>query len=377
MARHPHLQRPDDGSRIAALLLLAWLHIAHTVVVAQTAIPPMAAASTATVKSTAPRYGLVIGNSAYREVSFLPNVLNDLDDMCAVLRRLTFQTTCLANLQTREAFIEAIRNHAARVPVGAVSVVHYSGHAVQVGGENYLIPTAVSAADPRGWMAQFISLSELFHAAEQARPGFQLVVLDACRDNPDASQDSRKPTMAAPTPVSERSSSLSAPAPPSSDSNRDGLRLILRTLRSAGRIASYGVAAVRDAPANTLVLFATGAGAPAFDGSGERNGPLTKHVVLQIEQPRQRLEDAVKNVIQGVGDDTERRYQLRQSPALYGTFAGEFCFNGCPVVVTPEQVEMERRRATQLERQRAAEAALELGRAEEQRRRANAVVPTF
>jgi len=82
---------------------------------------------------------------------------------------------------------------------------------------------------------------------------------------------------------------------------------MLAKVRGSARFASYGVAAVRDAPRNTLVLFATGAGAYAFDGDGERNGPLTKHLLAQMQRPQLGIDQAVKNIIQAVGDDLVRQ----------------------------------------------------------------------
>jgi hypothetical protein len=315
------------------------------------------------------KVALVIGNSAYREVASLPNVANDLEDMCMVLRGLGFRATCLADLSTREAFVDAVKAHVGQVPAGASAVLHYSGHAIQVSGENYLIPTGATGTDARGWMAQFVRLSEVFQIAEQARVGFQLIVLDACRDDPDAETTSA----ARASDSAGRGGQVQA----ASAAGRQNLRAMLASVRSTGRLASYGVAAVRDAPSNTLVLFATGAGTQAFDGDGERNGPLTKHLLVQMQRPSLNIDDAVKAIILGVGDDTERRYGRRQSPSLYGTFAGQFCFNGCPVIVTPEQVEAERQRAAQGERERAALQERQRQLEAQRRRRSTAVVPSM
>jgi uncharacterized caspase-like protein len=321
------------------------------------------AASAPTV-TEASRHALVIGNSRYADVSVLPNVANDLEDMCAALRSLRFRTTCLADVPTRKAFVDAVEAFVASAPPGANTVLYFGGHALQVAGENYLIPTQVSSADPRGWLPQFVRLSELFQVAERARAGFQFIVLDACRDDPEAKRVQPAPARAA---------SASSVAARRAEAGRNVMRSMLATVRSSARFASYGIAAVRDAPRNTLVLFATGAGAYAFDGDGERNGPLTKHLLMQMRRPQLHIDQVVKNVIQAVGDDTERRYRRRQSPSLYGTFAGEFCFNGCPQLVSVEQLEEERRGAAErerLERERR-------DREQQRQRRENVIVPTL
>jgi hypothetical protein len=326
--------------------------------------PQAAKANTTPGAPEAPRHALVIGHSRYAEVSVLPNVVNDLRDMCTALHNLRFRTTCIADIPTRKGFMDAVASFVANVPPGASAVLYYGGHAVQVAGENYLIPTGVSAADPKGWMAQFVPLSELFQLTERANAGFQFIVLDACRDDPEGNTGNPPATTTAPA------------APQGSNSGRESMRSMLASVRGMARIASYGIAAVRDAPRNTLVLFATGAGTSAFDGDGERNGPLTKHLLVQMQRPQLNIDQAVKQIIQLVGDDTERRYKQRQSPSLYGTFSGEFCFNGCPQVISVEQLEQERRQqAQQRERERKEQ---ERQRREQERvRRDSSLPPTM
>lgn len=342
--------------RVHALLTCALLAWAAGAAHAQTA--PAGAAEP-------PRHALVIGNSRYSEISVLPNVANDLADMCAALGRLRFRTTCLADLPDRKALMDAVAAFVRGVPAGASALIYYGGHALQVAGENYLIPVKASAADARGWLPQFVRLSELFQATEAARAGFQFIVLDACRDDPEGT--AQRPTPHRPP---ERVSA-------GRDAGMLALRSMLASVRgSTARPASYGIAAVRDAPRNTLVLFATGAGTTAFDGEGERNGPLTKHLLREMQRAQLHIDQVIKNIIQAVGDDTERRYRRRQSPALYGTFSGEFCFNGCPQVVSVEVLEQERRQAA--ERERAERERRERERREQERqRRETTVVPTL
>ena len=302
----------------------------------------------------APRHALVIGNSRYASLSLLPNVANDLSDMCDALKRLRFRTTCLSDIATREQFLAATESFVGSVPAGASALLYYGGHAVQVAGENYLIPTRAGQADPRGWLPQFVRLSEIFQIAERRRAGFRFIVLDACREDPDAASP--------------------APGAPVAKSGSEQLRALMHSVRSGGRFATYGIAAVRDAPPDTLVLFGTAAGSVAFDGAaGERNGALTKQLLLQIQRPRQHIDQVVKNVIQAVGDETERRYRRRQSPALYGTFTGDFCFDGCP-----RQGEDGRPREDERGQEEAGRKASEESRRQSERlRRESVVVPAL
>jgi uncharacterized caspase-like protein len=279
-----------------------------------------------------PRYALVIGQARYAEFSVLPNVPKDLKDMCAALGRLRFKVTCRGDLPTRTAFMAEVESFAAKVPPGSSVLLYYAGHAIQMGGENYLIPTQVSAGDSQGWLQQFVRLSELFAVSDGARASFQIIVLDACRDDPESA-----PRAPAPGTAVAQTTRRSA--------GQATLREVLTDARGGGKSASYGVS-VRDAPRNTLVLYATGAGTSAFDGDSESNGPLTRHLLLQMQRPQLTIYEAINNVIRDVGNDTERRYQKRQEPLIYGSFR-EFCFESCPQMVNMNEIEDQRRKAQQ------------------------------
>jgi len=333
---------------MAAMIATACRHA----LVGLTSLFMLAGSANATEKSAAepPRHALVIGHSRYAEVSSLPSVAHDLADVCESLKALRFTATCVADVPDRAAMLQLMERFVSGVPAGAHVVLYYAGHAVQISGENYLIPTRVSGRDARGWLPQFVGLSELFAFTERARAGFQFIVLDACRDNPEAQR---------------RTAAAGA-------SGQETMRSLLGAVRRGGGVAAtYGISAVRDAPTNTLVLFATGAGTSAFDGNGERNGPLTKQLLLEMQRPQAQVDQAVKRIIQSVGDETERRYGQRQSPSVYGTYAGEFCFNGCPISV--EQLKQDQARAAKEERER-----IERERQQQERKRRDSViVPTL
>jgi hypothetical protein len=258
----------------------------------------------------AARHALVIGNSNYAFVPALPNVNNDRADMCKALVQLRFKVTCLQDLSTREELLSAVENFVSTTPPGAMVMLYYGGHAIQVAGENYLIPTQISKGDS---LHQFVRLSEIFDITEQRQSGFRFIVLDACRNDPDA-----------PIPASMIAGTSQA-------TGVRNLRALMQSVRGGGRYAAtYGIAAIRDAPASTTVLFGTGAGSVAFDDSdNQRNGPLTKHLLSEIQVDRQSITQAIENVIRRVGEETERLYMKRQSAVMYGTPGSSFCFVGC------------------------------------------------
>jgi uncharacterized caspase-like protein len=249
------------------------------------------------------RVALVIGNSAYENVPALANPANDVADMCAKLKKLAFSTQCYTNLRDRTEFDTRVREYVDRLSAGAAGVFYYSGHGVQAGNANFLIPTQVrirSGDDPLGAL---YSVDDLFERLREKPVFFQLVILDACRTELFTTRSGRGTDLAA------RSA-------------------LLRSLDTVAH-ASSGLAPIRDAPPATIVLYATASKGAAFDGEG-RNGPLTKHILMHIGTRGILVEEFIKQVISGVETETLRDYHKRQTPFNYGSFGGKFCFGSCP-----------------------------------------------
>lgn len=260
-----------------------------------------------------PRVALVIGNAAYENARPLNNPVNDAQDMCKALRGVGFVTQCLTNIRTRAEFASHVDEYVGRLGPGTVGVVYYAGHGVQVGGANFLVPTheqpTGAAANP---LTALFGIDDLFERLRERPARLNIILLDACR-----TELFHEPTRPAARP--------GAAAPALGDAPRSRL---MRELQSMPRVGT-GLAAIRDAPPRTVVFFATAAKSAAFDGEG-RNGPLTKHILKHIGTRGQLLEDFLKRVTDGVETDTLRELAKRQSPFTYSSFAGKFCFNGCP-----------------------------------------------
>lgn len=247
------------------------------------------------------RVALVIGNAGYTSVAPLTNPRNDANDVCDALRQLRFTVLCHLDVADRATLDRHVRDYVERLDAGSVGLVYYAGHGVQVGGANYLIPVRADPAALRSRATDVLyGLDELFDRLRRKTPMFQLVVLDACRSDLFAA-----PTAAAP---------------------RAGLSRALQGLGST----STGLSAIRDAPAGTMVLYATASGNAAFDGAG-RNGPLTKHLLQHIGTRGILVEELLRRVTAGVVADTSSNYARPQTPFVYGSFTGRFCFAGCPV----------------------------------------------
>ncbi len=289
-------------SAIAALLSRVTLAVCTTLLAACAAVP--GAGSPA-------KLALVIGNADYENAPALVNPTNDAADMCAALRRLGFRTLCHTNVRDRSEFDARMRDYVEQLGPHSVGVVYYSGHGVQVGSANFLIPTkaepASESVDPQ---AVLYGVDELFERLSIKPPRFQLVILDACRTD-----------LLAPAKRTASGRGVAAPAAPA----RPGLA---RSLAVQPRVGN-GLAPIKDAPPGTMVLYATASNDAAYDGEG-RNGPLTKHILAHIGTRGLTVEDFIKRVTRDVESETLRHYRKRQTPYTYGSFSGTFCFAGCP-----------------------------------------------
>jgi Caspase domain len=220
------------------------------------------------------RVALVIGNSAYA-VGRLRNPTHDARSMAETLRGLGFEVTHLQDLGLA-GMKRALREFGGGLKGGGVGLFYYAGHGVQVKGENYLIP--VDAAPQSAQEVEYEALSADLVLAQLAvnSSGTNIVILDACRNNPFA-----------------------------------------RGFRSADE----GLAAV-SAPGGTLVAFATAPGAVASDGPGSSNGVYTQELLRFMRVPGLSVEEVFKRVRVAVRERT----QGKQTPWEESSLTGDFYF---------------------------------------------------
>ncbi len=127
------------------------------------------------------RLALVVGNAHYQSLPELKTPGEDASRMAEALRRLGFEVTLLSDVS--DSMFKAMLGVVAEQSKGAEAVVfYYSGHALQIGGENYLLPVEArpDAADPA---ASAWSMSDVLRQL-QSSGATTLVFLDACRTNP-------------------------------------------------------------------------------------------------------------------------------------------------------------------------------------------------
>ncbi|MDC7787212.1 caspase family protein [Rhodoplanes sp. TEM] len=241
--------------------------------IAATAFALLAPARAA--RASEARTALVVGNGAY---GFAPlaNPANDATDVAAALRGAGFDVTLLTDTD-RAALEAAVRRFGQRLKErGGVGLFFFAGHGVQVGGENYIVPVGARAPAPEELRSASLAASEVVDAMAEAGNALNIVVLDACRDNPIPGTDTK------------------------------GLSRI-------------------DSGARLFVSFSTSPGAVALDGEG-RNSPYSKHLVQALQTPGLALEDTFKRTLKGVYQETGGR----QTPWLSSSFFGDFVFRDAP-----------------------------------------------
>ena len=222
------------------------------------------------------RVALVIGNAAYQYTAPLQNPLNDAQDMARVLTDLQFQVILTTNA-TLETMADAIFAFGERLKGGGVGLFYYSGHGLQVKGENYLIPIDANVGREDDIKRKTINARDVLDKMDEAKSHLNLVFLDACRNNP-----------------------------------------FPRRVRAVSR----GLAGM-NAPTGTLLIFATNPDNVAQDGTG-RNGAYTKHLLHYITQPGLEVGMLLRRVRTAVKDETGGQ----QVPWENGSIEGEFYFNG-------------------------------------------------
>jgi formylglycine-generating enzyme required for sulfatase activity len=238
------------------------------------------------------RVALVIGNAAYKNAATLQNPKNDAHEVSETLRRLGFET--IVGLDLDEAGMNDKSIDFARAARDAdVALVYYSGHAMQFGGVNYLMPTDAVLRDEAD-LRRLIRVDEIVADLSKAK-NLRILVLDACRVNPLAEELSR---------------SIEATRGPPVD------RGLARIVASRGMIISY----------------ATQPGQTAADGRG-RNSPYTTAFLKNIE-----ASEEIGTVFRHMTADVYNETQGKQLPELSLSYIGDFYLKGRPTSEAGTQV---------------------------------------
>ena len=222
-----------------------------------------------------PKQALVIGNSAYTNTSPLKNPVNDAKSIGNTLQQLGFEVTTLLDVNQRQ-MEQALRRFGSRLrDQNGVGLFYYAGHGMQVAGENYLLPVDINPSTETDVRYDAIPVGKLLGQMDAAGNGMNIVILDACRNNPFA-----------------------------------------RSFRSESR----GLAQVI-APTGSFISYATAPGDVAADGEGD-NGLFTAKLLTHMRTPGLKLEDVFKRV----RADVQRESNDKQVPWDSSSVTGDFFF---------------------------------------------------
>ncbi|HPH61843.1 MAG TPA: caspase family protein, partial [Candidatus Syntrophosphaera sp.] len=133
------------------------------------------------------RIALVIGNSNYSS-SPLKNPVNDARAMDKALRDLGFQVTAGYDVKNFREMLRLIQDFGAGLKEGSVGLFYYAGHGVQYNGVNYLIPTQADIRRDQDIELEGVSLDRVLAEMDYAQNDLNIIILDACRNNPYASR---------------------------------------------------------------------------------------------------------------------------------------------------------------------------------------------
>ncbi|MCK5720137.1 MAG: caspase family protein, partial [Thiomargarita sp.] len=131
------------------------------------------------------RIALVIGNANYSSNgwSSLNNTLNDANDMAKVLRELDFEVVFLLN-GTKKQMLLKMTEFVDKLPNKKVGLFYYSGHGVQIDGDNYLIPLDTNVNTIADVQFETVNMMRILYNIRDASDGLNIIILDSCRNNP-------------------------------------------------------------------------------------------------------------------------------------------------------------------------------------------------
>ncbi|MBF0265758.1 MAG: caspase family protein [Gammaproteobacteria bacterium] len=220
------------------------------------------------------RVALVIGNADYQNAP-LRNPVNDAKDMSKALKQYGFNVTSLINADLRKMNKEISQFGKKLKGDNTVGLFYYAGHGLQIQGKNYLVPIGANIEGEADIAYEAVDAGRILSQMEFADNGLNMVILDACRNNPFA-----------------------------------------RSWRSTTK----GLAKM-EAPAGSLMLYATSPGNVAADGKGN-NGLFTENLLKNMSKNGLKIEDIFKQTAISVSKTTKKM----QIPYIEGVILGDFYF---------------------------------------------------
>lgn len=229
------------------------------------------------------RLALVIGNDSYEHAQPLRNARADARAIASALQGLGYTVTLKQDVNLQQ-MKQALRAFKAQVAGGDEVVFYFSGHGVQFGGTNYLIPVDLVPQNEEQVADDSVGLQRVLDDLSEQKARFSLAIIDACRDNP---------------------------------------------FKGSGRaIGKRGLAPVT-AATGEMVLYSAGAGQEALDRLGAQdtdpNGLFTRVLIKEIRKPGVPANQLLKNVSYQVVQ-LAKTVNHDQVPALYDQTIGDYFF---------------------------------------------------
>lgn len=210
-----------------------------------TALPTLAAGS------MPEKVALIIGNQRYIHDKPLPNATNDATLMGKTLSTLGFSVTIRTDLDRAE-LAAAVTEFTNRIPEGATALVYYAGHGMQVGGSNFLNPIDMQITSEQKSPLRAYPLRNLLERLALAKSAVNIVILDACRNNPFRHQEAVR----------------------------------YRSFQNLGLSRMH-------APRGTLIAYSTAPGQLSADGDGS-NSVYTLALTKEMSEPGREVEEIFK-----------------------------------------------------------------------------------
>jgi hypothetical protein len=224
---------------------------------------------------TESRVALVIGNSSYL-TGPLRNPVNDARAMALALESSGFEVVLRENVRNQNEMKKVVREFGMKLKTGGTALFYYSGHGMQVDGYNFLIPTQAVMNIEQEIEYEALDMGFVLAYMESAKSNVNIVILDACRNNPFA-----------------------------------------RSFRDTKQGLSSMVA-----PTGTLIAYSTSPGSVASDGE-EDHGRYTQALLTRMQQRGVKVEDVFK----GVRADVLERSRGEQTPWESSSLVGDFYFH--------------------------------------------------
>jgi hypothetical protein len=195
------------------------------------------------------RIAIVIGISKYMYVSELKNPYSDANDMSVTLEQLGFKVQKYLDLNLNQ-IKDVIRKFLLDLDGYGTGLFYYAGHGMQIDGKNYIVPADCEVRDKNYTILSCFDLDEYLNGISIYKGKTNIIILDACRDNPFA---------------------------------------------SSIRGVSYGFTPIITHPKGTIISFSTSPDHTASDGNGT-NGLYTSVLKETIQIPNLKIEEAFKAV---------------------------------------------------------------------------------